>query len=383
MRTFAIVVGINQYPPRAGQRELHGAVADACDFAEWALEKGGGNVDPEDLYFWTYPWPSHYGPELAKYMGSNLPHWFNIDADDETAPPIQSRPPHANEIVFTGQKLIAERAKVFSLEKRQETRILVFLAGHGLRASELNSDRRQTCFIAGNFKPIGNIAEGLVPCESFRRALRNRRFSTVLMFLDCCRRDNSVISMAAVPLCDLIGDQQHPGWGECYAAQNDELAYETDAPPIRGVFSKALLDGLRRCRQRIPPELRLEHLRHYVNANIVTYDNHGQRAHFIFEPTEPSIEIVSASSNSGMQSAATGASQSPTVVYVDALEDGQSLVLLDSGGSKLWEVGPLVKGSGPIELPELPVGFYALQVKNEPHREVLFRHPNGRTIHVK
>ena len=46
IKSWALVVGINHYPERAGQTPLQGAVADAVDFADWALSDNGGAVSP-------------------------------------------------------------------------------------------------------------------------------------------------------------------------------------------------------------------------------------------------------------------------------------------------------------------------------------------------
>ena len=87
MTSWAIVVGINEYPG-SGLGPLKGAVADACDFADWALDPTGGNVAPERLYFWTYPWPDADPdrPHLAQYLAGDRPAWtFDMEAQVSSA----------------------------------------------------------------------------------------------------------------------------------------------------------------------------------------------------------------------------------------------------------------------------------------------------------
>src|SRR4051812_45432964 len=103
MTSWAIVVGINQYPPLAKQPPLQGAVADACDFADWALAKDGGGVAPENLFFWTYPWPTAPLGQLKAYLEGELPPWYNVK--DGAAPPDSTRAPDAFEITTTIETL--------------------------------------------------------------------------------------------------------------------------------------------------------------------------------------------------------------------------------------------------------------------------------------
>jgi uncharacterized caspase-like protein len=202
LANWALVVGINDYPPAASQRPLRGAVADTVDFADWALDPNGGGVSPDRLFFWTYPWPAApLPPNLDQYLAGNTPHWLRVDGS-MAPPPDQTRPPKAQEIIRTaeirGRDLFEN--KFVAGAHAPKDRIFVFLAGHGLRTQEFGSGIMQTCFVAGNFSPRhGNMADGLVPCASFRQSLRNDRFDEVLLFLDCCRNELAYTSLRAPP----------------------------------------------------------------------------------------------------------------------------------------------------------------------------------------
>ena len=70
MQSWAIIVGINEYPPTAGLRVLHGAVADAVDFADWALDPRGGAVDPAHLFLWTSSAPMSVTAAMTAYLAA-------------------------------------------------------------------------------------------------------------------------------------------------------------------------------------------------------------------------------------------------------------------------------------------------------------------------
>jgi Caspase domain len=384
VKTWAIVVGINKYDrQRTTLNELKGAVSDACDFAEWALDGAGGAVDSKNLYFWTYPWPEEPKGELKKYLEGQPPNWYDSDplTANDTVPANQQRGPWVREIVNTALKIIGDPIRTARFESEEKTRILIFFAGHGLRAKEINGDREQTCFVAGDFRPQRGYAEGLVPCESFRRALRNEVFDEVLLFLDCCRRDSISLAPAAMPITNLNTADAVDNWGECYAAQDDNLAYETEEEPVRGVFSKTLLDGLRRHREGQPPKLTVAQLQEYVVQNIGTYTTKGQAPFFQFKPGPPlSMDIVSGAPTEAAPVSVVAATG--PLLILDALPDGKSLVLRNSGGDAVWDGGPYPAGSAPVELPELAADLYALQLTDASRPEILFRQPGRNEISV-
>ena len=93
MNACAIVIGINDYQ-KPGIPNLFGAVGDAADFADWALDPGGGNVRPEHMYFWTSPAPAAPSARLAAFL-ANPTVWTNGTAVS------LGRPPRAQEISDT------------------------------------------------------------------------------------------------------------------------------------------------------------------------------------------------------------------------------------------------------------------------------------------
>ncbi len=378
MRSFAIIVGINAYPSPTGQEPLAGAVADACDFAEWALDPAGGNVAPADLFFWTYPWAEPTPGRLRDYLNGNPPTWDHEIFD--RAPPDQTRPPVAREIVYT-----IERAGRESLpnpgQAADPRRAYVFLAGHGLRAIPYGALTEETCFLAADFRPMSsNLAAGLVACESLRWSLLNRRFDDAIFFLDCCRLKTSKLTMKAVPLADQAGDKVLP-FAMAFAAQDNEPAFETTTEPIRGAFSATLMAGLRSCREGDEPALTTARLREYVITNISTHTTTGQRPNVFFRPDDDHGPVIVKGGIAPAPAAAAQLQPGPLAI-LDALLAGTQVVLKDGQGNPVAGFPLLEAGHGPIALPPLPDGLYSLEVVDDRSRFEMFRHPGKEVVRV-
>src|ERR1700754_464686 len=115
MSTCALIIGINTYnKPRIPT--LFGAVADAADFADWALDPAGGNVSADRLYFWTSPAPIAPSARLHTFLANPTP-WRGGTVPDF------SRPPRADEIVRTA----LEMAQTLPSAAPPISRIYVFL----------------------------------------------------------------------------------------------------------------------------------------------------------------------------------------------------------------------------------------------------------------
>ena len=287
MKSWAIVVGINEYHLNAGQPVLHGAVADAADFADWALHPHGGAVDPSRLYFWTHPRPANPTPALAAYLMAPT-SWYDLDL--VAVPPDFSRVPYVNHITETALQAGGEAIRAAMETGDDETRrIYVFFAGHGVQTNTYGATAEiQTCFVVGDFRPNNRTVMGLIPCEDFRRALLSNGFDEVFMFLDCCRVAMTKLNMPA----PTIGSSNsrlppEPKWGVGNAAQKNKIAYETTSPPLRGAFSKTLLDGLRTVRDPANQTLTVESLKVYVRDKIGSCITNEQHPNFVHDPTDP------------------------------------------------------------------------------------------------
>jgi hypothetical protein len=236
MVAWALVVGINQYPAKTGLSELQGAVADAVDFAEWALDPGAGGVDPANLLFWTHPAPPTPGPLLAAYL-ANIPDWPGAPVDF-------GRGPTSTEVK------LAARDLALAAGQSKVDRLYIFFAGHGVQTNPNDwGHDPQTCFAAANFE-LEFSADGVVPCDDMRRMAMNIGAREVIIFLDCCRTDLPYRQPVA------FGGEfvDHQGFNECCgvgsAAAPGSRAFETPKRnPNRGAFSKLLVFALRQVRE--------------------------------------------------------------------------------------------------------------------------------------
>ena len=366
MKSWAIIVGINEYHPDAGQPQLNGAVADAADFADWALHDHGGGVPPERLYFWTHPAPANPSPALAQYLRSPTRWW---DLSNPAGTPNFDQPPVVANVTETALRA-GKKAAAAARESGdgEERRCYVFFAGHGVQTNTTGATAEvQTCFVLGDFRPDTSTVMGLIPCEDFRRALLGGGFDQVFMFLDCCRVAMTRLNMPA----PTIGSANtlfppSPLWAVGNAAQKNKIAFETVAAPIRGAFSKTLLQGLRTLRDPQSEELTLENLKIYVRENIAANAPNEQRPLFIGEPSDPPPVVLKGPPIPLPEVVA------PIRVNFGTVAPGTIVRLIDEKG--VLAAPPLVAGPGVAEVPAVAGRFYSLDLA-EPLSSKAFRHP--------
>jgi hypothetical protein len=373
MKSWAIVVGINEYHKDAGQPVLNGAVADAADFADWALHPHGGAVDPSRLYFWTHPKPTNPTPALAAYVATPT-RWYDLDPAAVT--PDFSRVPYVGHIVETA--LRAGRAAIAAAMESgddETRRIYVFFAGHGVQTNTYGSTTEiQTCFVLGDFRPDNAAVSGLIPCEDFRRALLSGGFDQVFMFLDCCRVAMTKLNLPAPS----IGSPNsrippEPKWGVGNAAQKNKIAYETTIPPLRGAFSKTLLDGLRTVRDPANQTLTVESLKVYVRDKIGSCITNEQRPDFPCDPSDPSPVVLIGPAIPLPQTLAD------IHITFGALPAGTIVHLCDDKGQPVGD--PIAAAPEGITIKALSGQFYSLDVAGRDLSKA-FRHAGPGVTHV-
>jgi hypothetical protein len=255
MVAWAFVVGINAYPADSGLKALHGAVADAAEFAEWALHPNGGAVNAENLYFWTCPAPATASlMELAQFMAAPT-KWPNLAPDF-------TRPPEAGEI-----NLAIALVATMALQAGAR-RLYVFFAGHGVQTRPDSwTEAPQTCFVAGNYHQAAYGA-GLVPCDDMGRMLAVYGPPELVFFLDACRNDASIkVSNPSFPWNKKSNAGQNELFASARSAQPHAVAFEIPHhAPARGAFSKLVITGLREHRKN--GKLTFRDLDDFVSSGI-------------------------------------------------------------------------------------------------------------------
>jgi hypothetical protein len=357
MKSWALVVGVNEYPAPTGMNRLFGAVADAADFADWALHPNGGNVSPEGLYFWTCPAPPTPSSALKEYLESPTGWKF-------PGTPDLTRPPDFRDIVATASSL-AQAA-----QGAQIGRIYVFFAGHGVQTISLDVQREpQTCFLTNDFRP-GPPTAGLVPCEDLRRGLLASGFSEVIMFLDCCRTPMN-FNEAAPSLGWNIAAIPDASYGVGRAAKRGAKAFEApEAAPTRGAFSQVLVEGLRR-RRNDQNQLTLNDLENYVSTGVHSILGNGkQYPQFDIEPRNPPYSLLIAPAIS---------QQVPIVVSFTTLPAGVAVQLTGSDGRPVGV--PLIAGPNPIAVDAEVGTVYSLETPDHTFVKT-FKHDGPGATHV-
>lgn len=258
MTARAVVVGINSYPNL--NKPLQGAVADAVDFASWAIDAAGGGVDPDHLYFWAYPPPAAMPAAMARYAGAARP-W------PRNPRPLFDQPP-TKQLLITALRAAAGEAATAQEDSGEPRRLYVFLAGHGAMTRRSGTDKDpQNCFLTGDYEP-GEGSFGMIPLDDLRRLLEMRGPAEVLVFCDCCRNELPLTVPApvleTVELEDLALNEQ---WLIGRAAAPGAIAWETPLEkPARGAFTRMLVQALRQ--YRVDGQLTLPELRGFMKYGV-------------------------------------------------------------------------------------------------------------------
>lgn len=339
MSAWALVIGINNYHASTGLRQLHGAVADAADFADWALDPQGGGVLPEHLFFWSSPAPMNPSPNLAAFLNSPTP-WPGSGPDF-------TRPPHASDIFRVVPNLAT------SAVQANAERIYVFFAGHGAQTQAQSfSEDPQNCFIAGDYYPAVP-ALGLVGCDDLRRFLQGVGTPELVLFFDCCRNGLPL----KVPRPAIVWNLYSPNglfvrFGIGRAAQDEAVAYEVpiDAkPPTRGAFSKLLVSGLRE--HRINGQLTLNDLENYVNEGIGELVRPKKQVpDFLEKPKPPNLVLAFGQPLNGMAQAR---------LEFKTMNVGTTYVIRNHKAS----VVDTRKFDGNVAIVDLPIGSYSIELE--------------------
>jgi hypothetical protein len=202
-KDYALIVGIDSYPDTF-LGKLEGACNDAADFAKWLVEARGKDVECFTL--------------LSDAQG--------------TTPKLGD--------------LLEEVKKILKLsegrEKRIGRRLYIFLAGHGV-GPELDEAALLTVDTDTKSGFLPYLAGRL--CANLFRG--QALFEEVLLFMDCCRDVDRELPPPAFPF------KKNPDHGAhrvkhfyIYATGFGRQSREKDFGGKKyGIFSRALLDGLR------------------------------------------------------------------------------------------------------------------------------------------
>lgn len=210
---YAIIVGIDHYPELGA---LRGPVHDATAFRDWLLDPDGGAVPQDHIYFITTP--------------------DNVDPQQDflDATPTYDQVSNAFLQIFR----IA-----LKIDNEVGRRLYLFFSGHGY-----SMDIDSASLIMANAHKLLSIP-GFPSTEAANQIRKTGMFEEVVLFMDCCRDDLPRVEQQLPPWLlssDASGAEVKHFFG--FATQWSRKAREklTENGQITGLFTRALLEGLRR-----------------------------------------------------------------------------------------------------------------------------------------
>ncbi len=209
---YAVVVGINRYP---GLSDLTGARADAEAFATWLEDPAGGGLPAKNV---------------TRVMAT---------AQEEATfgDPGGARPVREQIEDALADAATAVRAAVKADPGVwDETRLYVYVAGHGLAPSG-----GEGALYLANARE--DASRHLELAEYRKWCTRCAYFHEVVFFADCCRTRDSTTRVLAPTLtdCDAPFDNRPTTWVVGFGSGLGDPTYEDHA---RGYFTRALIEGL-------------------------------------------------------------------------------------------------------------------------------------------
>lgn len=288
---YGLVVGINDYK-HAVYPPLEGAKRDAEDFIRWLKSPTGGNLPDQNVDPFTKLWDDHAEEPVLSYL------W--------------------------GLLLKLRGLGTASKKKRVGRRLYIFLAGHGISPMELDETGLVTVDAADGYTPH------LAGKEHADNLCLSGRFEEVLLFMDCCRVTDLLLTKIGNPFSEKP-DPAVAGKVKrfyAFATAFGKIARETDHKGVvRGIFSRMLLDGLNGgVRPDAEGRLTTTGLRAYLEAELgkVKIDGEEQVPKF---PLSDEIVLVE------------GLVPKRVAVHLKLSQPTYDIAVLD-GGNKLVPVVP-------------------------------------------
>ena len=164
-----------------------------------------------------------------------------------------------------------------------------------------------------------------------------------------------------------------PIWSVGNAAQKNKVAFETTTPPLRGAFSKTLLDGLRIVRDPASQTLTVDSLKVYVRDNIGACTTQEQRPNFITDPDDPPPVVLTGPPIPFPPMLA------PIRITFGALAAGTIVQLSNDKGQPVG--APIVAAPGGVTIQAIAGQFYSLDVANA-NISTPFKHPGPGVTNV-
>lgn len=241
----AVVVGVSHYP--GGFPELQGPVRDAEDFRDWLIAPTGGGLAPGQVRLLTTPNP----PPIN--VGAACP----LDADVRKA--------------FDELEDLALANNATNGPLRAGRRLYLFFSGHGFAPAAVVR-RFETAVLMAN---ATRTRLGYhIPARGYADWFHaSGYFDEILLFMDCCREVFRTAPVAGPHFADPAGGRPVRGF-YAFGTKWKGLARERhfdDVGQTRGVFTRALMAGLRGAARDAAGNVTTTSLRDYLFTNMQTF----------------------------------------------------------------------------------------------------------------
>ena len=207
---FALIIGINDYTPlsESGLMTLGGAINDANHFEAWVTKPDGGNVPSANCF---------------KIISVPIP-----------LQPIQE------EIDTT----ITDMINLIETRGGSARRLYFYFAGHGLGSLGNTSD---TALCLATWSELRRNTA--LSSEAYKDVIRQfGYFEEIIFLVDCCRitkiNVNPMHPSFAPPMPSPSAGRTKLFVGYATQYQDQSFEIEVGGSEMRGVFTKALIDGL-------------------------------------------------------------------------------------------------------------------------------------------
>ncbi|MEV0321427.1 hypothetical protein ACIBKX_34395 [Streptomyces sp. NPDC050658] len=262
---YAVVVGINRYPAIG---DLQGARGDAGRFRDWLVDPQGGAVPEANVHLVT----ATKEDELTDDFLCAVPTRENVD-----------------KALFRSHRAVMEATRDRP-EAWRDTRLYVFLAGHGFSPSN-NSDAALL---------MANAARDLMGNHIAVRQYLNwyesaSPFHEVVFLADCCRTRFSGVEAFAPPFTGNTEAPEDVDYFVGFATSLGDPAYEEQSPDrdrARGHFTTAILEGLRGAKPTPEGTVTSDSLAEFVGPSVRARTQAAlvpQQARFIRGSSTPMI----------------------------------------------------------------------------------------------
>jgi hypothetical protein len=248
---FAVMAAVSRYPGWPN-RDLQGPVNDLADFALWLLEKNGGGIpqgNASELVAWlkapNQPAPSTFSVQSQVLFfvspGGSQAQTMTI----ENAVPVTERV----EAALLGLHRRGVKARSGVGNPRIGRRLYIFLAGHGFQPSAFGKYETALLMADATADEPGLHVLGRAYADHF---VDSNIFDEVVLIMDCCREPNEIVPVRNTPFRRFTGPSApRPNKAFCAFAtgggqESREITCDVNGKSVvRGVFTKALLEGLR------------------------------------------------------------------------------------------------------------------------------------------